>query len=219
MPNLYGPRLTRAVDKNEQKTCDTPGCYSGRYMLSRYCVKHWRNNSHWGHPQGFLLKRSLYLPEYHRVSEVIDSNRETHKGIQQAFTRINAFLSLCEHDQKNYPREMYHFACYNLPDVEALILKEASALHLHRAFRGNFKSDKHFDFITGHRVLRLVPLERYSNNSGRTYSRQIRPKSRKLMGEFIRFKIGVLLVNITKHIMSEYEREEEIKREMCQPLN
>lgn len=206
------------IRQNESKKCDFPGCPLNRYGVSSMCLRHWRNRKNWGHPEGHDVKRTEYAVELAQVSDLVDRNLKTHKGIKQALSELQAFLSLCENNP-SYPRDIYRLAVSGIPLDR--ILKITGALYLlreGRLYHHPFKSDRHFDYVLGHKALKLIPLEIVENNTGRKYYKGISPKAKRVMGETLRIKLGVLFMNVVKHILSETEREREVKRAMAEPL-
>lgn len=205
--------------RNQAKVCMYEGCSRGRHSLSGYCLKHKRNKDMWGSPIGHNVKRNEYEIEYAEVSEVIDRNSKTHSGILKAVSEIKAFLQMCSNNIK-YPHDIARLEAS--PQITPIdILKEASAIYLlreGRPYHHPFKDDNHFMYVLGHRIIKLMPQEMVVSRSGRTYSKGTQGKAKKVMGEFLSKRLGVLLLNISRHVLKKAEREKERVKAMGEAL-
>ncbi len=194
-------------------------CINGRYKLSGYCSYHKKMADNWGDPKGHHVSRKKeYQLEYAKVSETIDRNSTSHRGIIRAVAEIKSFLQLCSNNV-NYPRELARLDASTITPID--ILKEASALFLLREskpYHHPFVSDIHFIYCLGHNCIRLMPQELAQSRNGRTYYKQTTGRARRVLGEFLLKSLTPLFIAISKYVLTEAERERERIKAMSEPL-
>ncbi len=156
------------------------------------------------------------------MSDLIDRNYPGHPGIEQALKEIDSFLKyVSKHPEIPWEIDRLNWSSKVSPLV---ILKEAAAVTLLNYRTSDYVHNRafvnHTAFIRclGWRVLCLVPYEKRQSSKGTEYIHVPRKKPRQVLGEFLWSRLGRLLVNIAKTILTRAERERKKEEVYNQPL-
>ena len=193
--------FNEAVHHNERNYCSVPGCNHNRYKISKHCRNHRQQTWRWGHPQARSISKKEYAMEIEEVSEIVNFNLD-HKGMQKGIEFFKRAMELGKAGSQYVPCSHY-FARLHEADVnpvDLLILSAAIWLFAERNPR-RVLNKAHEDHLLGSKIIRFVPY--HGNTKGPEH---------KAVGEYVRSKIGVLLLNINRSIkMHESERRETLK--------
>lgn len=197
--------IQEAMSDNSNNPCKAEGCHRNRSRISGYCPLHTAINWQSGHPLHQKIMKGMYAIEKAEVKELIDKNIE-HEGIQEGIRFFEGWLN----DSLNgLPRPCSeHLKRLKEDGVSGYeLLVESAAFFLFGWDNPRvIKSDRHFTYQLGNRILRYKPFN-------------IRGTALHDAGSYIKRNVGGLLVTIMHAVQRKEELLENRLRKYSQPLN
>jgi hypothetical protein len=203
--------LNQFLYENKRLQCGVKGCTSMRVGKSKYCGKHRARAYVWGHPEAGSVKPYLYSDEIEAVTKLIKHN-ENHEGILLGKQFLDKKMEAGARGA-DIRGGMYWANLYSQKISSSELLIRLGGLwyfDYRDELKRHIKNHRHLISLSGNVVIRF----------GKMYGiKYVPPKIYRQVGDQVKKRIGVLLVNISRNI-ERMEREKRMRlSKMGQELN
>lgn len=199
----YNGSLKAAVEDNQTRPCKVKGCSKPRYRIGGYCPNHGARNFKNGHPTApvFIARRD-FQDLYQIALDIIEQNKDSHKGIRFGIATIERILEAAKTDGT--------FLSVSLAECLREVIAKGVTAEMMLASGGALyafsnthlgsqlqRSDSYLQTSLGYNMLKVVPTK--ATPSGRV---------RRELGKLIQSDIAMLLITLEKSVLKRMELEE-----------
>jgi len=199
--------------ENEHRMCKAKGCNLHRAGMSGWCSTHQHRVVHFGHTDGKRWFPKEFEKERLKVKALLQVNPD-HPGIKQGVKFFQDWIEkACTLGHQFAQKQMLRLQDEGITG-EMLLVECASIWLFSHLTPWALPTELPLTYALGITMLTLSTVYKV----GCTSVRDVPPKLRREVGQYIRSSIGLLLMNIYKTVERADSEAEDRRKAMAEPL-
>lgn len=199
--------------ENEHRMCKAKNCNLHRAGMSGYCSTHQHRMTHYGDPDGHRWYPKEYEQERLKVKLLLEANPD-HAGIKQGIQFFQGWIEkACTIGGQLAQKHLMRLQDERI--TPEMLLEECASIWL-LSYLNPWTLPTELPLTYALGIALLCKSLRYK--VGCVSVREVNPKLRREVGQYVRNSIGLLLMNIYKSIERADSEAAERRKEMALPL-